>query len=426
MDLVSKQLIVKLKYNGDTFRLTLPSSDYQKFVATATDLGATLDSYAFFAELAPDTKETQPRFRLLSEAVWTSMTDSLRTEPGNLPVVKVRAGRLVGHVSALSIFPIKSTRAVALKEAVACSFGFSGDRQLAIVDAYGKCVTQRMLPALAGIEAELGASDSRGGTSKMTLRSSKDETGVEFEIPQSGPVKRVKLYAKIVDGLDCGDAAAGWLTKLLEFETSTHSSCFPPYRLAVLAPGQARRCCDAAICSRCDHEVADHDQVALADFAPLLLTCTTSLESLNKTLPDGHSVPMDRFRPNIVVTPTAGQKAWAEDGWSHMCIGEVEIRSITRDPRCVMPTVNQETGAAGFQAALSLGDESLTSELAEPMATLKRTRPWNRWNPSDKDRKPEDGGTGGQPNGLFGIYCGFQHSGECGSVHLGDPVALIG
>jgi len=354
------------------------------------------------------------------------MTSSLQANPGSHTAVKVRAGLLVGHVSGLSIFPIKSTRAVALKEAGACSFGFNGDRQMAIVDAHGKCVTQRMLPALAGIEAEFGAGNIHGSMNKMTLRSTKDKTGIEFDIPQSGHVKQVKLYAKIIDVLDCGDLAAGWLTKSLEFETSTHSSCFPPYRLAILAPGQARRCCDASISSRCDHEVSDHDQVALADFSPLLLTCTTSLEALNNQLPNGHCVPMDRFRPNIVVTPTAEQEAWAEDGWVHMCIGEVEIRSITRDPRCVMPTVNQKTGAAGFQAALSLGDESLTSELSEPTATLKRTRPWNRWDPSDKHKKPEDGGTGGQPNGLFGIYCGFQHSRESGSVRIGDPVALIG
>ena len=53
------------------------------------------------------------------------------------------------------------------------------------------------------------------------------------------------------------------------------------------------------------------DVVSLADGFPLLLTSIASLDAVNQRL--GTPVPMDRFRPNLVID---GAPAWAEDGWA--------------------------------------------------------------------------------------------------------------
>jgi uncharacterized protein YcbX len=52
-------------------------------------------------------------------------------------------------------------------------------------------------------------------------------------------------------------------------------------------------------------------------------------------------VPMDRFRPNIVVDGCAPH---AEDGWESMTIGDVVFTVVKPCARCVITTTYQRTG----------------------------------------------------------------------------------
>merc|ERR1712079_861072 len=139
---------------------------------------------------------------------------------------------------------------------------------------------------------------------------------------------------------------------------------------------------------------------------------------------------MDRFRANIVIDSTDATTdvdPFAEDGWKRIRIGNVEIRIITRVPRCIIPTVDQNTGAAAYRTAIKAGDTHLR-KYAEPLATLKKIR-------ADKDSKLsafgslpiESGGTGGKDelSPFFGVYCGMQHSFEQGTIHVGDTIVLL-
>lgn len=69
-------------------------------------------------------------------------------------------------------------------------------------------------------------------------------------------------------------------------------------------PPESRRAVDA------NYAVHSGDVVSFADGYPLLLTTTASLADLNTRLDT--PLPMDRFRPNVVVSEA---DAWAEDAW---------------------------------------------------------------------------------------------------------------
>ncbi|MFN0139595.1 MAG: MOSC domain-containing protein, partial [Pyrinomonadaceae bacterium] len=56
---------------------------------------------------------------------------------------------------------------------------------------------------------------------------------------------------------------------------------------------------------------------------------------------EGVRVPMNRFRPNIVVS---GSGAYAEDNWSKIRIGDTVFRSTKPCERCVVTTVDQAKG----------------------------------------------------------------------------------
>ncbi|MEL7046649.1 MAG: MOSC domain-containing protein, partial [Pseudomonadota bacterium] len=80
--------------------------------------------------------------------------------------------------------------------------------------------------------------------------------------------------------------------------------------------------------------------VAFSDGYPLLVVTEAALDELNERLPS--PVPMDRFRPNLVIR---GAEAHAEDGWRHVRIGDAELHLVKPCSRCAIPSVNQQTGA---------------------------------------------------------------------------------
>ena len=91
------------------------------------------------------------------------------------------------------------------------------------------------------------------------------------------------------------------------------------------------------------------DQVSFADGYPLLLTNTASHDDLNTRLEA--PVPMNRFRPSVVIQ---GPPAWAEDGWSRVCIGNATFRVAKPCGRCLVTTTDQETGRRGAEPLRTL------------------------------------------------------------------------
>jgi uncharacterized protein len=79
------------------------------------------------------------------------------------------------------------------------------------------------------------------------------------------------------------------------------------------------------------------------DAATILLLTTQTLARLSELYPAGR-FEVRRFRPNIVVTPESGDKAFTENAWigRTLAIGENVRLSITRPcGRCVMTTLPQ-------------------------------------------------------------------------------------
>jgi uncharacterized protein YcbX len=99
---------------------------------------------------------------------------------------------------------------------------------------------------------------------------------------------------------------------------------------------------------------APGDRVSFADGYPLLLTSVGSLEALGRWLTeDGHpAVPMNRFRPNVVV---AGAPPWAEDRWRRIRVGRVTFRVAKPCGRCQVTTIDQATAERGRQPLATLG-----------------------------------------------------------------------
>lgn len=84
---------------------------------------------------------------------------------------------------------------------------------------------------------------------------------------------------------------------------------------------------------------ANFNSINFPDQFPFLLISQSSLDDLNSRL--DVPVPMNRFRPNIVVS---GCDPYAEDEWDSIRIGDIVFDLPKNCSRCLVTAVNQTTG----------------------------------------------------------------------------------
>ena len=218
------------------------------------------------------------------------------------------------RVSSLHIHPVKGMRAVDLPSARIGARGLEGDRRWLATDEDGVFLTQRTCPPLATIDAEAVESG---------LRLSLGENSVTVA-PPSGGRRTVTVWSDAVEATDAGEEAAGWLSEALG----------RPARLFYMDDGAERMT---------SGRWGPKRPVSFADAYPILVTTTASLDALNEAIvaSGGDTVPMKRFRPNIVID---GAGPWAEDFWKTIRIGGVELDLVKPCDRCVVTTLDQATG----------------------------------------------------------------------------------
>ncbi|MGC9535778.1 MOSC domain-containing protein [Streptomyces sp. UG1] len=242
----------------------------------------------------------------------------------------------MGHaeLKSIHVHPVKACRGTAHSEAAVEPWGLAGDRRWMLIDDGGKVVTQRQQPRLALAAAE----PLPGGGVRLTAPGMDPLT---VPVPGSAGTMPVELFRDKVEAvLAEDDAAHVWYSTYLGLRA----------RLVYMA--------DPGSCRPVDPEYAlPGETVSFADGYPLLLTTTASLDALNSLIAQGdHAhegpLPMNRFRPNVVVSGTA---AWAEDDWSRISIGEVTFRAAKKCGRCVVTTTDQTTAERGREPLLTLG-----------------------------------------------------------------------
>ena len=91
------------------------------------------------------------------------------------------------------------------------------------------------------------------------------------------------------------------------------------------------------------------DIVGFADGFPLLVISDESLEDLNNRLE--YPVLMNRFRPNLTIS---GGGAFVEDTLSKVMVKGIELDLVKPCARCVITTIDQETGDQGKEPLRTL------------------------------------------------------------------------
>lgn len=218
----------------------------------------------------------------------------------------------MARIASLHVYPVKSCRGIDLQRARVTATGLEWDRRWMIVDANRRFVSQRENPRLAGITVTVGSALRLSASGLPELAVDPRHGGERYD---------VRIWDDVVPGIDAGDDVADWLLAALG----------APLRL-VRIDDAAGRNAEPAFAG------PGPNPVTFADAYPFLLISKASLEDLNHRLPA--PLPMNRFRPNIVVE---GVPAYAEDAMSVFRFGRVAIRGVKLCTRCSITTTDQET-----------------------------------------------------------------------------------
>lgn len=215
-------------------------------------------------------------------------------------------------VRSLHVYPVKSAGGIARASAEVGDRGFLHDRRFMVVDEAGQFLTQRAFPRMTLVSVALSGGSVRLAAPGMPP--------LEIPIaPCDGQRRTVRVWRDTCDALSLGPGPARWWSELLGVGCEL-----------VYMPDSTVRPVDPT---------RGPGRVGFADGYPFLLASTASLDELSRR---GASVPMERFRPNIVVV---GARAFEEDGWRRVRIGKIEFRVVKPCARCAITTVDPALGA---------------------------------------------------------------------------------
>ena len=234
-------------------------------------------------------------------------------------------------VVALYSYPVKSCRGTHMDTVELSPLGIEGDRQLVILKG-DKFVNQARLPKLATVVTR------RVDGSTIEFSHETATPAVVHEVTEAGRETTIDFYGNKVAVVDQGEELAGFVSAAVGVDVRV-ASLKETFRRSV--PLEEFAVIDGT------------DQSRFVDVAPILVTNVASLADLNSRL--DQPVPMDRFRPNIVLE---GLEAFGEDNVGALQGDGWRLIRATHCERCAVTCTDHLTGERN----------------AEPLATLKSYR----------------------------------------------------
>jgi len=229
------------------------------------------------------------------------------------------------QLSGIFVYPIKACAGISLERSEVVERGLAFDRRYMLVDRSGTFISQREVHRLCLVKTAFAGDSIRvtaDGAGALELPRRPDDAELEprpYQVwDSSGRALRHPQGSR-------------WFSELLDDEVSL--LYMPDSERREVNPKRAR----------------PGDIVSFADGYPLLLISEASLRDLNARLP----VPLEmrRFRPNLVIS---GCEPYAEDGFASLRIGALSLRGVKRCDRCVVTTLDPDTGVPGKEPLRTL------------------------------------------------------------------------
>jgi len=234
------------------------------------------------------------------------------------------------HISGLYLYPIKSCRGIAVQEAHAAPQGFDLDRRWMLVDDSGRFLSQREKPLMCRIQPKL----NQGGFSVTYQHESIPRLHIPAE-SFDGEKVQVSVWDDTLTAYRVSDQADAWFSQALQ----------SPCHLVWMGPDSHRPV---------DPRFAlPDDETSFSDGYPYLIVGQETLDDLNQRLVFAGElpVPMERFRPNIVLS---GLPPGGEDQVKTLQCGGLFFELVKPCTRCVVTTLDTTSARYGTEPLRTL------------------------------------------------------------------------
>ena len=240
-----------------------------------------------------------------------------------------------------SFSPLKSAQLILAKEAVLTPFGFKHDRTLAVFDAHGNVITQRVKPQMCLIRQYLDHDILTLVAPKLPpLSINLADPSIHDDRPN------ISIFKREGGAFDLGDAAAFWISKAVGKD-----GC----RLVQNDPLHPRVRFSDTLKKDLPLHFQDADQLSFLDIA--------TLDQLKRNLVMRGARPINanHYRMNFFVK---GLGPGGEGEAKKLIAGDIPLNNARLCERCTVPQIDPETGVM---------------DRTEPTATLKKfpiMKPW--------------------------------------------------
>lgn len=225
-------------------------------------------------------------------------------------------------VTEIWIYPVKSLGGLSLPAGRVLSKGITHDRRWMLIDENNQFMTQRVYPGMALFKL----SPAQEG---FLVNFGEEQIHLPFE--HTGIATTARIWDDEVNVYEVSKRHSEWFSHHLGM--ACRLVFFPENEPRAVDPDYA----------------FGREQVSLADAYPLLMIGQESLNDLNSRM--RIPLPMNRFRPNIVFK---GGMPYAEDNWKNLAIGQTRLSAVKPCSRCVLTTVDQDTGRKGIEPLVTL------------------------------------------------------------------------
>jgi uncharacterized protein len=225
------------------------------------------------------------------------------------------------ELTRLFIYPLNSARGIEVARAQVMERGLEHDRRFTLVDPDGNLVTTRQQAKLLTVSSPIEF--------EHLILCAPNMPELHVPLQPEGPQRQVRVWFDWILALDVGIEASAWFSHLFSSSLSL-----------VWMPDRAERHMNPEFFP---------SRLSFADGNPLHLIHESSLSHLEKRV--GMPLGVERFRPNLVVR---GLDAYAEDGWSKLRFGTLELRVHEACARCMMVNLEPATGGIGLEPLRTL------------------------------------------------------------------------
>lgn len=262
----------------------------------------------------------------------------------------------VGVVSEIFIYPIKSCLGVRVKEALITKTGLKcgpfRDRGWIILDSHNTRVSIKQCKELVFIQPKFDGDSMVLSSTKSNLDDLR--VPVRSYLDVNDDILEFEVFGHPIKGIDC--KVSEWLSSVLNLEGAKLVQYLDEFEpRPSRSKGKRNKAYEAAY------------PIVYQNKSTVMIATTSSLEDLNEKIAANSGLdcvlPMDRFRPNLVIANT---NCWAEDHWQNAKIGEdVEMIQVQPCNRCFQTTVSRDDASRGreplytlrkFRLAVDAGD----------------------------------------------------------------------